>query len=514
MPKVTADEVLTQKHVRFFVQPGGPSPANGLLYSGLDGAYLNIESVDNPRSGGISPINVHDPRVSGRYRRVGRTVDPSDFPSFTTQFLQKKDALPRHLTALGDCVTNFYQVVGDCKDLSDFVNGWTAYVKIMSWAENSSVTEAGGGFDSDDMLQDELEWTAANVYNVGALAFGEKAAVDVYSEAIDIVYGSRVQCGNCGPSDNGTKLIYAVVNNVIASPGEAPDVYYSLDGGATWTNLSITGAVATDVPVAIDIVGQYLVVLFDDTSTGGYFYSELNAINGAPSSTWTKVTTGFVQAPTDMWVRSARAVWISGEAGYLYKMENVAQGVTVKDAGSATSENLARIHGLDDIVVAVGAAGAVIYTINNGVTWSATSTDPSSDDNQALSVVDKYLWYVGDDAGNVFYTQDQGISWTELEIAGGTIAAIHDILFATDEVGYVSYTTAGPIAGIATTFNGGKDWTTSSPRLLNVPTADRFNRFAYPDVPNYNTAANNLAVAGLAGNGSDGIILVASAPVA
>jgi hypothetical protein len=513
MPKITADEVLTQKHVRFFLQPGGPSPANSLLYAGLDGSYMNIENVENPRSGGISPINVHDPRVPGRYRRVGRQVDAPDFPTFSTSFMQKKNALPRHLTTLGDCVTNFYQVVGDCKDLSDFVRGWTSYVKIMSWAENTNVTEAGGAFDSDEGLLDELEWTAANVYNVGALSFGERASVAVYSNAVDVVYGSRVQCGNCGTADNGTKLIYVVTNNVVASPGEAPDVYYSLNGGATWTKSDITGAIATDVPVAIDIVGQYLVVLFDDGVTGGYWYSELNAINGAPSSTWTKVTTGFVQAPTDMWVRSARAVWISGEGGYVYKVENIAQGATVKENGSATAQILKRIHGWEDMIVAVGVNGAVIFTENGGVTWTSVTSAPSSDDNQALSVVGTYLWYVGDDAGNVFFTTDKGISWTELQAAPGA-AAIQDILFPTDEVGYIAYTLTGPTAGIATTFNGGGDWATGSPRLLNVPTADRFNRFAAPDVPNFNVAANNLAVAGLAGNGSDGIILVGSAPVA
>lgn len=514
MPKVTADEVNTQKHVRFFVQPGGPSPANGLIYSGLDGAYLNIESVDNPKSGGINPINVHDPRVSGTYRRVGRSIDAPDLPSFTTQFMQKRDALPRHLVSLGDCITNFYQVVGDCKDLSDFVGGWTSYVKIMSYAENTSVTEAGGSFDSDDSLMDELEWSAASIYNVGSLAFGEKAAVDVYSEAIDIVYGSRVKCGNCGPPDNGTNLLYAVVNNVVASPGEAPGVYYSLDAGVNWTALAITGATATDVPVAIDIIGNYLVVLFDDGSTGGYFYTELNNVNGAPGSTWTKVTTGFVQPPTDIFVRSARNSWVSAEVGYVYKIENIAQGVIVKEAGSATSENLARIHGLDEIVVAVGANGAVVYTLNGGTTFAATTTDPSSDGNQAVAVVGLYNWVVGDDAGNVFYSRDQGISWVESEGIVGAATAVQDIVFPTDEVGYIAYIITGPTAGISATFNGGADWTQSAPRLLNIPTADRFNRLAAPQVPNANTAANNLALAGLAGDGADGIIAVGSAPVA
>lgn len=508
MPKVTADEILTQKHVRFFLQPGGPGPTNSLLYSGVDGAYLNIESVSNPRSGGINPINVHDPRRQGFYKRVGRSVDPPDLPSFTVNFLQKKDALPKHLVELGDCVTNFYQVVGDCKDLSDFTRGWTSYVKIMSNAENTTVEEKGGAWDGDEQLQDDLEFVPSAVYNVGKIGFGEKASVEVYSEVIDVVYGNRVQCGACGPSDNGTKLMYAVASNTVASPGQAPSVFYSVDGGLNWTEIAITGSASTDVPVAIDVVGNYLLVVFDDAGTGGYFYTELNSITGAPSATWTKVTTGFVTAhgPTDIWVQSPRNVWLTGRSGYIYKLTSVSAGVTVIDASNSTAENLNRIHGLEEIIVVTGDNGVVLYSTNRGRTFAATSANPSANDIDALWVVADFLWYVGDDGGDVYYTLDQGISWTQETSVNG--AAVHDIVFATDEVGYISYTTAGPVAVITTTFNGGADWTMGSPRLLNVPTADRFNRIAVPDVPNANTAANNMLIGGLAGNGSDGIVLV------
>lgn len=515
MPRVTSDEIITQKHMRFFLQPGGSGPSNGLLYSGQDGQYLNIESFSNPVSGGINPINVHDPNQIGRYRAVGRSIDAPDFPTFTAQFLQKKDHLPRHLTTMRDCLTTFYAVVGDCKDLSDFLAGWTAYVKIASQAEVTSPEEAGAAFDSDEQLMDELEFTAGHIYNVGALGIGEKGATEVYSEIVDIVYGSRVQCGGCGPSDDGTKLAYALAKNTVASPGQAPSVIYTTDGGTTWTDVTPTGAASTDVPVAIEVVGQNLVVFFDDGSTGGYFYVGLNSITGAPGATWSKVTTGFTasKAPIDAWASNAREVWVSGEGGYIYKITSLSSGATVKDEGDATTENLNRIMAQDELVVAVGESGKVVYSTNRGETFTITDADPSANGNDALSIVTDYLWWVGDDNGDVYYTEDQGATWTSLGSVPSTAATIQDIVFATDEVGYILYATSDPTAGLMATFNGGADWTEDDPRILNLPTADRFNRAAVPFVPNYNIAANNLLLGGLAGNGSDGIILLAEAAV-
>ena len=88
MPLPTADEILTQQHKRYYYQIYGPGPENRVYYGGLDGQYLNIESVDNPQRGDISPINVGDPRRNKAYRRVGRKVSPPDFPTATINFLQ------------------------------------------------------------------------------------------------------------------------------------------------------------------------------------------------------------------------------------------------------------------------------------------------------------------------------------------------------------------------------------------------------------------------------------------
>jgi hypothetical protein len=510
MNKVNSDEIITKTMLRYFVQPGGADPENPVYYSGVSSAYMNIESVSNPISGGISPINVQDPSRVGLYRKVGSQRDPADFATFTVQFMQKLNALPAHLVRLGECPTNFYEVAGLCQDLSDFLGGWSAYVKVMSDSAPTNATEGGGAFDSGEAVMDEVEYTAqGGVFNIGKLGIGEFGAVTVYSEVVDIVYGSQETCGNCGPANDGTRWIYALMKNTVASTGQAPSFSYSVDYGVTFTDLAITGSASTDVPVAAAIVGKYLVAVFDDGATGGYFISEINSITGIPGA-FTKVITGFTtgKAPTDIYVASASSIWFSAKGGYIYQATNILSGVSVENAGAATTNQLNRIDGLGEVIVLVGASGTVVVSLNRGETFNTTTANPSGNSLNALSVNGQYLWWVGDASGGIFYTKTQGASWTTMAAVPATVTAIQDIVFVNKEVGYIVGTSAGPTAELYTTWNGGYSWTNSTPRILNFPTFDRVNRIAVPDSSNRNTNVNNVAWAGLGGNGTDGIILL------
>ncbi|KPV47772.1 hypothetical protein SE17_41640, partial [Kouleothrix aurantiaca] len=64
-----------------------------------------------------------------------------------------------------------------------------------------------------------------------------------------------------------------------------------------------------------------------------------------------------------------------------------------------------------------------------------------------------------------------------------------------------------------TVFGGAKWSEAGSSRFPTQPTYSRANRLAAPDVPDPMVAANNLAVAGLAGSNTDGVIYLAAAPI-
>lgn len=512
MPKFSADLIVTQKHKRNFIQFGGARPGNGAKFAGQDAQLLAIEGVTVPDSGGVDPVFVPNPNRVGQYKLVGRKITPPDLASATLKILENHGSIPRQLLKQG-CVFNLYEVTGKCRDLSDFLRGWESYVLIYSSAlVESRDLGTRTAWDSDDQIEDSLSLTLADVYPVGALGFGEQAAAQVDREVIDVVYANNAQCGDCGPADDGTNRIYSVTaSSGAGSPGIPPEVQYSLDGGSTWYESQITGIGASATPSAIDIVGDKLVVLV--SSENAYYWSTLNSKTGVPG-TWTKVTTGFVASklPNDIYVSSPTEVFIVGDGGYVYKSTDITAGVTVINAGSTTTSNLKRVHGADEIIVAVGSNSVVIRSINRGNTFATTTTNPSSiaTDVTGVFVLDANRIWVTLLVGRVAYTLDGGTTWTHTLFDSAGTGVARDIVFATEEVGYFSHDVGGT-ARMFATWDGGASWTREEPRITNLPTFTRANRLAVPKSGNAGVDANALTIAGLSGGGTDGILLAGEA---
>lgn len=517
MGNITADQVVTQKHKRSFTQYGGPRPGNSLRFAGQGEQYMAIDGLTNPQRGGVSPIRVHDPRRAGQYKLVGRTEEPADLPTVTYMFYEKHGAIPRALS-LQECPFNVYVVTGKCKDLSDINSGWEDYVEIHSEALITDVDLGSRtSFDADETIENSASATLGAVYAIGPLGFGEVASAEIDREAVDVVYGTRIQCGNCGAPNDGTLWRYGITKSSGAgSPGLPARVIYSVDGGRTYNDILIDGIGATADPTAIDIVGAYLVVVV--TSENAYYYSEIDTDTGVPGS-FTKVTTGFVatKTPTDIYVSSPAEIYFSANGGYVYRSEDITAGVDVLSAGTATTENLTRIDGNEETIVAVGDNGTVLVSINRGAAFGVTQTEPTGTvDLTAVEVFDsKYFWVGGTDTGVgvVYFTDTGGKTWTQVSF-GSSPTAVYDIVFATLEVGYIAFTTSGPTAKIASTFTGGVQWSTTRTRVNDLPVFDVPNRIAVPTTPNNHTLnANNVLIAGLAGNGTDGIIVQGAATI-
>lgn len=517
MPKPGSDEITTNQHRRMFIQFGGPGPNNAVKYAGQDAQYMMLEGVTKPILGGLESIRVPDPNQLKKFRVVGRKASAPDLPTGTLHMLEKHGVLPFQLGEI-NCPFNVYIPVGSCKDLSDFLNGWTDFVEIYSLADATSVDMgARTAWEDDNQAEDSLALTLDKIYAIGALSFGEKAATQVDLEVVDVVYGSTVECGDCGPGDDGTKKAYAIVKSSGAgSPGFPTELIYTVDGGASWSQVNIAGMGASEDPVAVDIVGNKIVVI----GSGAYYWATINSKTGVPGA-FTKVTTGFVAAknPNDLFVLSPREVFFVGDGGYIYKSTDIAAGVTVVGAGSATTNNLLRIHGNGgEILATVGASDTVLISVDRGDTFAAPAD--SSPSGLALSigavaVKSKFeIWLGTLLSGRVYFTLDGGETWQLKSLSGSGTGNIRDIVFATDEVGYILWDD-GATAYIHTTWDGGANWArndSGSPRFVSWPVFDRGNRLAVPDAgPSINS--NNLIIGGLAGNGSDGILLIGSAGV-
>lgn len=510
MPKLTADEVGTQQNKRAYIQWGGPRPNNPVTFAGQDGQYMEITGVGLPELGTISPIWAPDPANTKRYRLIGRMASAPDLPSATLKFYEKHGVLPRQL--FKQCPFSAYEVAGTCQDLSDLYNGVTDYLLIYSLAmvSNKNLGDRVSMAD-DNMIGDELEVSLSDIYPVGPLGFGDNALTLIDREVLDVVYGNRNICGNCGPENDGSRWIYAVTRSSGGSPGLPSEVIYSTDGGANWNQVTITGIGAAEDPSNIEIVGSRLVVLSPtagSATSGGYYWADIDPDTGIPG-TWTKVTSGFVASaqPRDMFVLSPREVFFVGDAGYIYKSTDITAGVSVLNAGAATTQNLARIAGAEDVLVAVGAVGTVIRSINRGATWATTQAAPTVSGLTALAVFNQKRIWVGSINAYLWYTLDGGKTWTKQSFSGEGTGQVFDIQFATEEIGYMLHGNATPTARLFITLDGGRTWTNSTWRIIGWPTFNYAKRVAVPLSGDSAVNANNVAIAGIT-SANDGVLLL------
>lgn len=512
MAVTQSNETLSQNFIRAFTQRGGPSPSNPILFAGADEQYLMVGDISAPDRGAINPINVNDPRQRGLFKRTGITIEAPDLTTASVTFKQKYGGVPWYKFRL-NCPLNIYEMEGLCGDPSDPINGWQT-INILSRGLAADKTYQGRTpFDGSDESLAEIGFSwLGGAYSVGPITLGEVAGVEVTTEVVDIVYGGNQQCSDCGPANDGTDWVYALQQTAGGSSAALGKVLYSTDGGATWSSSSITGLGVGVLVTAIDIVGQYLVVVAK--TENAYYVAQINQMTGAPG-TWTKVTSGFVstRTPNDLYVDSPNRVYFVADGGYIYLSTDILAGVSVLSAGGATANNLLRIHGGADVLLAVGGSNTVLKSTNRGASWAATVASVTGT-LQAVAVVGALTYYVGTAAGGVSYTENGGATWTALTLPGAAPAAIHDIVFATAEIGYVAATRSGPTAVIFGTTFGGRNWVESgTSRFPSAPTYGRPNRIAFPNVPDLGIAAGNMAVAGLGGGLVDGVAYIGVTPV-
>lgn len=511
-------ETNQQKNARPYFGFGGARPNIKPLYYGGETNYAMIGGASFPLRGGVDAQWTRSQYSTDGFDLTGTTITPPDLPEATITFREKMGIIPRHLLNLG-CELNAYVLRGLCTDLSVFNTGWSSYVQIFS---RGLITDRSrndeNSFEDDEAIETEVTsvWKGG-IYPAGTIGFTERNTTGITLNVTDITYANKTVCGECGPANDGTQWIYACETG---AAGADMIVHYSVDGGLTWATSTITPGANAEVPAAIRVMGNYLVVLSptaQGATQGGYYYSALNPVTGVPSSTWTMVTTGFAntQEPRDMVVLGPREAYICCDGGVILKVTDVPSGAT--SLGAVSANDLTRIHANGDTIVAVGASATVVKSINRGQSFVATTTNPGAGTINAVHVLDRNRFWVGDNAGAVYWTLDGGATAWTAKALGVTPTAIQDIRFPTNEVGFIAYTLSS-LGRLAWTLDGGYSWEHSQnlqPRLLGVNpagTSQRYNRIAIPGVSDPGINANFLALAGL-GATTDGALMVGAGNV-
>lgn len=267
----------------------------------------------------------------------------------------------------------------------------------------------------------------------------------------------------------------------------------------TWQAVEPTGLSTDGLLDSIQIIGDFLVG-FRSTTAESHYWIALDEID-AGTNNFTVVTTGYTAAkgPVRSYVRSAGQTLICGLGGYIYELASAKAQPSIKDAGVATTQNLNDIHGLGSNVVAVGASNALIISTDGGANWSALTGPSSGNALTAVWMLSDEEWFVGTDNGELWFTEDIGVTYTQISIETG-VDAINQIRFSNRYVGAMATTaSAASVKGRTyRTSDSGANWDRTAPHVLTPVVADEINTIALADT-------NTMLTGGLE-TGTDGIV--------
>ena len=231
-----------------------------------------------------------------------------------------------------------------------------------------------------------------------------------------------ISCIEC--FELGRDEVRIIVGRGTTDASNPPEISYSDDGGDTWT--------------AVDIGGS--------------------SQNG-----------NFIAKPRALFALDRYNIWAGDDQGVLYKSEDAGLTWSILDDGTSLGGACNAIHFIDENVGwAVGAANAILRTLDGGDSWS-TITGPTAQAAVACLTVecmDRNRAWIGYDDGDMYFTEDGGSlgnsSWAARSFTGSGTGDVKDIKFMNDHVGYMLHDGATPSNGanyVNYTIDGGYTWT-------------------------------------------------------
>lgn len=436
-----------------WIQPGGPNTRP---------VYLGCHDLGDLAAPGGKITLVQCFNGKGGWDTVGFTRSAPEPVTFSLgTYLGKTADFIETLS----CPATLFVHLRDCGKPDVFSN----YVRtlIVDLANIATRTYAGlvdKGEDKTAMITADAEALPPIVRGF-ALTARRQSIIETAGLA-DIAVCDNGRCaGPCGGAINAGDVAFVAGLALNSSPANKAEAWFTADGG-TWT----AGA-AEPFAGGVDLgnAGCYPV----GRSSLRRLVTQGETVGGTPmrvaysdddGATWTVVTVGAVtgQFAADagaLFVLDTYNIWLVTSGGYVYYSGDGGLTWTAQESGVIAAGTYHAVDFADtDTGYAVGAANVVIKTIDGGQTWSAV-TGPAI--GIALTTVDvrdaDHAW-VGTAGGELWYTNDGGVTWTRRDFAGSGVGEVADVAFVDDNVAFMLHNTAAPLGGVFQTINGGYSW--------------------------------------------------------
>lgn len=508
MASCNTSEILTLGAVRSYLQiPNPKSCGRQTVYMGKDCQFMEIDGVTrNVRNAG-TPVRTWNRRTKS-YCTIATTTTPPDNPQITMRFYEPCDkGIPLSHT-LGECRLRVINNVGLCRASGSVMDSWSSYSEVLDVQILSENRGRRSSYDgADDALTNEITAELLNLFDVGPMTF---SAINLTNATCptptltfnSATFGCQTGCGNssCGCSascDDGTQTIYVAAS---CNGGTAQYLAYSTNGGESLAAFLVVPDPGVGTPTAnpiVAVLGSTLYMLVNENPTS-LVAIDLDAY-GNPTGSFTTVAT-LAEGALTTGVPAALIVdgdtlhmlvqdTANGSRFYtLSSSEDPSDGPRNTFAVAANAQHLAACG--NDIIVG-GNTGALFISTNGGSTWT-TVTGPNTANVATVAYSDRY-WVTYAD-GTMYTSSDSGATWTQVSPHGRS-GNINALKFWGDDVGWFVDSGSSPMS----TWLGGinnKEWTRSSNRIANVPTAFVGSDIVIPTCAASHLAANTALLVG------------------
>jgi photosystem II stability/assembly factor-like uncharacterized protein len=284
----------------------------------------------------------------------------------------------------------------------------------------------------------------------------------------DIVFCNTPKCpDSCGPAEDVCEDGYAVGDASAGSPSNTADVLETTDEGVTWAALAADPFAGGEDIISVDCVD------IDNDTTRIIVAREADpaaameiAYSDDGGATWTTVTVGSgtgdgANYGGALLALDKRHIWLVTDSGYIYFSDDGAETWETQDAASATTEDLNAIAALStDVLMAVGDNDAVVFTEDGGETWVTVASTGGGANLKTVGANPYGIWFVGDDAAGLYYSYDDGDTWTQRTgWTGSGTGDIADLQFINEICGFMVHNDGSSVGRILRTIDGGNEWT-------------------------------------------------------
>ena len=457
--------VFTTRQGALWVQPDGPNTPVYFL-----GCH-DLGDISEP-SGSIELLRCMDKK--GGWKTVGSTQAPPD--AVTTSIESLTFATRDWLEKIA-CNFTLYSLQRSGGEPDIFTN----YIRALALnnARITSVTDKGIVHHEEEtgstQSRDIEAWPP--VIRTGSLTARRETTSE--TTALNDVYTySPLDCEDrVKPGDK-------VIATADAS-GYTGNVLQTLDAGVNWAALAadpfasgkpILSGVA--FPISDTVIRLLVAKVAPAGAQGQIAYSDDNG------ATWTLVSIGGATAAHGavdsgaLFALDQGHVWLASAKGYVYFSSDGGMTWTAQTAGTLTAKDVHAISFLDENYGLAGCVDDVLLiTSDGGTTWELTAAVTGSGDHIYCVAPSGDYWWVGTDGGSLYYSRDNGATWTERSFSGSGVGSVDDIVFANELVGYALHNSASPVGEILVTINGGYSW-----KAITTPANTGLNALTIADV--------------------------------